>query len=380
MKKLLIVNSNLQIGGVQEALVSLLLQIHKDYDITLALFSPCGPLLQRLPGDIKVIGVDSPYRYLGTSRRELQGKPVQQLLRAGYAGVCRVFGRNAAMALMAPFQKKIEGYDVAISFVHDGYDNAFYGGCNSFVLRHVQATKKVTFLHGDYVKCGGNTPKNAARYEKFDHICACSQGCADSFLSVLPQLKDKVHIVPNCHDFDRIRTLADTQVTMEAAGIKILSVARFGAEKAIPRAVEALADCKCQNYHYYLAGDGVQRPLVEAAIEQHGLQSKVTLLGEQENPFGFMAKADLLLIPSVSEAAPMVIGEAACLGLPILSTKTSSAVDMVEKTGYGWVCENSRSGITAGLDAILSQPELLQKKAISVDNTLAVEAFRSVID
>ena len=76
MKKLLIVNSNLQIGGVQEALVSLLLQIHKDYDITLALFSPCGPLLQRLPGDIKVIGVDSPYRYLGTSRRELQGKPV----------------------------------------------------------------------------------------------------------------------------------------------------------------------------------------------------------------------------------------------------------------------------------------------------------------
>ena len=241
MKKLLIVNSNLQIGGVQEALVSLLLQIHKDYDITLALFSPCGPLLQRLPGDIKVIGVDSPYRYLGTSRRELQGKPVQKLLRAGYAGVCRIFGRTAAMALMAPFQKKMEGYDVAISFVHDGYDNAFYGGCNSFVLRHVQATKKVTFLHGDYVKCGGNTPKNAARYEKFDHICACSQGCADSFLSVLPQLKDKVHIVPNCHDFDRIRTLADTQVTMDAAGIKILSVARFGAEKAIPRAVEALA-------------------------------------------------------------------------------------------------------------------------------------------
>lgn len=384
MKKLLIVNSNLHIGGVQEALVSLLLQIHKDYDITLALFSPYGALQKRLPEDIKVVHIRSPYRYLGIQQQDLKGKPMQKLLRNFYAGVCRVFGRNAATALMAPFQKTIKGFDVAISFVHDGYDNAFYGGCNGFVLRHVQAEKKLTFLHGDYVKCGGNTPHNAARYRKFDGICACSQGCADSFLAVLPELKEKMHIVPNCHDFDRIRTRSQTQVPMDAPEIKILSVARFGAEKAIPRAVEALADCKFQNYHYYLAGDGTQRPQVEAAIEKHGLHDRVTLLGEQENPFGYMAKADLLLIPSLSEAAPMVIGEAACLGVPVLSTNTSSAREMIEDTGFGWVCENSQEGITQMLDMLLSQPALLQEKkqqmrSAPVDNQRALAAFQNVI-
>ena len=385
MKKLLIVNSNLQIGGVQQSLVNLLREISGEYDVTLALFSPYGQLKDSLPENVKVTYISSPYRFLGIRRQDLQGQPVQILLRSFYAGICRIFGRTAAMALMAPFQKKLKGFDVAISFVHDGYDDAFYGGCNSFVLRHVQAEKKLTFLHGDYVKCGGNTKKNAARYRRFDTICACSQGCADSFLSALPELKDKVRVVPNCHDFDRIRALAQTSVSMDDAGVKILSVARFGAEKAIDRAVEALAACQNQNYHYYIAGDGPQRPQVEAAIEKHRLQDKVTLLGEQTNPFGFMVKADLLLIPSVSEAAPMVIGEAACLGLPVLTTKTSSAVDMVENTGYGWVCENSHAGITAGVDELLQQPELLRQKKEemqknSPDNRGAITAFFGVIE
>lgn len=384
MKKLLIVNSNLHIGGVQEALVNLLGEISHRYEITLFLFSPYGELKNRLPENVKVVYARSAYRYLGISSRDLQGKPIEKLLRSFFAAISRLLGRSAAESLMALTQKKLKGFDVAISYVHDGGDKAFYGGCNQFVLRHVQSEKKLTFLHGDYVRCGGHTPKNDARYEKFDGICACSQGCADSFLSVLPQLKERVFVVKNCHDFERIRSLSQTPVSMQAEGVKLLTVARLGTEKAIPRAIEALAACKNQNYHYYIAGDGVQRPLVEAAIEKHGLENRVTLLGEQSNPFGYMAGADLLLIPSVSEAAPMVIGEAASLGLPILSTRTSSAVDMVEQTGYGWVCENSQSGITAGLDKLLDDPELLRQRkermcAVQADNTAAVAAFCNVI-
>ena len=40
------------------------------------------------------------------------------------------------------------------------------------------------------------------------------------------------------------------------------------------------------------------------------LSENVTLLGEKENPYGYIKAADLLLIPSYSEAATMVIGEA----------------------------------------------------------------------
>ena len=74
---------------------------------------------------------------------------------------------------------------------------------------------------------------------------------------------------------------------------------------------------------------------------ENNLENIVTMLGEKANPYPYIKKADMLLISSVSEAAPMVIGESAFLGTPILSTRTSSAKEMIEEKGYGWVCENS---------------------------------------
>ena len=53
-KKLLIVNNNMHIGGVQRALVNLLGCIHDQYDVTLLLFHPAGVLMEEIPADVRV--------------------------------------------------------------------------------------------------------------------------------------------------------------------------------------------------------------------------------------------------------------------------------------------------------------------------------------
>ena len=93
-----------------------------------------------------------------------------------------------------------------------------------------------------------------------------------------------------------------------------------------------------------------------------------------------MKEADVLLIPSFSEAAPMVIGEAACLGTPILSTRTISVNEMIVQPGYGWVCENTQEGIRESLERLLSNPEILKKcsegmKQIVFTNADAINEF-----
>ena len=70
MKKLLIVNNNLHIGGVQKALISLLWKIRGRYDITLLLFYPGGEYADALPPDIRVITSKSGYRYLGMTQQD----------------------------------------------------------------------------------------------------------------------------------------------------------------------------------------------------------------------------------------------------------------------------------------------------------------------
>ena len=387
MKKLLIVNNNLHIGGVQRALVDLLKEIHDKYDITLALFQPQGALLEEVPDDVTVLPVRSAYRYLGLGRNDVAGKPFLKLRRGFYAGLCRLFGRDTVISLMALGQRKLRGFDAAISYLHDGADKVFYGGCNDFVLRHTDAEKKITFLHCDFALSGADTKKNAARYEKFDCIAACSKGCADGFLRQLPQFLGKTIVVSNCQDYNGIWCKASKKdLALPQDRINVLTVARFGKEKGVDRGVEAFARLSAlkERFHYYIIGDGICRPAVEKAIKDGGLLDHVTLLGEMDDPYGYMKAADLLLIPSVSEAAPLVIGEAASLGTPVLSTRTSSAVEMIEDTGFGWVCDNDVPALSDGLKNLLEDPALLSEtkarlRRSKIDNEKAVSQFISVI-
>ena len=52
MKKILFVNSDMKVGGVQKSLLNLLWEISGRYDVTLLLFSPQGAYLKQLPPDV----------------------------------------------------------------------------------------------------------------------------------------------------------------------------------------------------------------------------------------------------------------------------------------------------------------------------------------
>ena len=70
MKKLLIVNNNMKIGGVQKSLCNLLWNICGEYDVTLCLFDKNGEYLDDIPDTVDVIACDSLFRYLGMSQAE----------------------------------------------------------------------------------------------------------------------------------------------------------------------------------------------------------------------------------------------------------------------------------------------------------------------
>ena len=354
----------MHIGGVQKSLLNLLGEIHKDYDITLLLFYKGGRLLEEIPDDIKIIEARGPFRYFGMTKHDAKSG-FDKLGRMFWASVTRVFGRKFAVSLMLPFQKKLFGFDTAVSFLHSGENHMFYGGCNEFVLKCSEAKKKNTFLHCDYKKINANSKYNTEIYNQFDKIAACSEGCRQSFLNLLPQFKDKTFTVENCHNYNEIRNSAKAEnISLPSDKLNIVTVARFGKEKGVLRAIRAVSKLEKKDLlKYYIIGDGTEFEQAKALIDELKLSENVTLLGEKENPYGYIKAADLLLIPSYSEAAPMVIGEAACLGVPVLSTETSSSEEMVVATGYGFVCKNSQDGITQALEEIINNQSLIKEKS-----------------
>ena len=104
------------------------------------------------------------------------------------------------------------------------------------------------------------------------------------------------------------------------------------------------------------------------------MEKKVFLLGETLNPYPYMKGADYLLHPSIHEAAPMVFDEAKVLGLPILSTDTTSAKEMLAECDI--VCENSVQGLQ---QALLHIQKAGSRGGAVLDNELQIAQFECVL-
>lgn len=387
MKKILIVNNNMKVGGVQKSLYNLLWEIRGRYEVTLCLFSGRGAYLEQLPPEVQVIECDSLFRYLGISQGECSG--IHKLKRGTLAFFCRIFGRTAVMKLLIASQKMLpEEYDCAIAFLQNGRKKNFYGGVQEFVLRRVKAQRKVAFLHCDYGNCGANHPDNNRLLAEFDRIAACSHGCRRAFEAVLPELASKCRTVRNCHRFDEIQNLAAQEpVCYDADRINLITVARLAHEKGIERAIAAAAKVRDAGLPVtlHLVGSGAMEERLRELTRELEMTEQVVFHGEQPNPYRYMANADLFLLTSYHEAAPMVIEEAISLGLPVLTVRTTSSDEMVTQQDAGWVCENTQAALDACLMDILRDPVGIEQvktglRQRSADNQTAAEQFRSLIE
>ena len=362
MKKLLIVNNNLKVGGVQKSLYNLLWSLEGEYDITLCLFKNIGDYSEKLPKSVKVTETKGLFRYLGVSQSEVKG--LDGIKRAILAAVSRMLGRKFTLKLLLLGEKTREdNYDCAISFLHNGKDKSFYGFVQDYVIHRVNADRKIAFLHCDYRNCGANNSYNNELLKRFDKIAACSDGCREAFLSVLPGMESRCVTVKNFHRYEEIRRLANEQtVEYKNDCVNLLTVARLSHEKGIDRAIKAFAKAIENGIaaKLHIVGDGAKRNELEELVKTLGLTDSVVFYGEQSNPYRFMKNADLLLLTSYHEAAPMVIDEARSLGLPILSTSTTSSQDMILGSECGWVCDNSQSALDESLQAILADLHPLQ--------------------
>ncbi len=389
MKKLIIVNNNMRVGGVQKSLYNLLWSIDtaKAYDVTLLLFSKTGVYAADLPPTVKVVECRGPFRFLGRDQRDFHG--IGALVRGGFAALARLFGRAFALRLMLLFSPWQKGeYDCAVSFLHNGRKNAFYGGVQDYVLHRVRAKKKVAYLHCDYGASGADHKANNRQMARFNTVAACSDGCRRLFAAALPSLAANCVTVRNCHRFDVIRAKATEQpLRFDTARVHVVTVARLTHEKGVERAVTAVAAAVSHGVPIalHVVGDGAMRPQLQALAQRLGVAEQVVFYGEQVNPYRYMQAADLFLLTSYHEAAPMVIEEAGALGVPILTTATTSSHEMVIEAARGWVCDNSQEALNAALYRLTADRSLLaaqrEKMAESAaDNHTALAQFRAVTE
>lgn len=351
-KKIIIVNNNMKIGGVQKSLLNFIKEVSKDNKVTLLFFASVGAYIDLLPENVQVINAGKLMSILGLSHGEAK-KCGMGFISTVFRAVARIFGFSLAIRLMLLFSPKIKSeYDIAVSYLQDSASKKFYGGCNLYTLKKIKADKYISFIHSDYSCFGGNTKHNINILSKYDEIALVSKSCKKIFDTMVEHLSYKSTVVYNLIDEEGVLSQANENPKVyDKSKIQLVTVSRITHEKGIDRLVKAFSEVHkrySDRFQLNIVGDGKMYNEISSLISQLNLNDSVFLYGEQPNPYRYMKNADILVISSYQEAAPMVIGEAYALNLKVLSTQTSSAFEMISKE-QGWVCENSQQGLTNAL-------------------------------
>lgn len=382
--KVLIVLDNLGVGGIARSLQNLLPRLSAMAECDLLVFD--GGASPDICDGVSVLQSDHRLKMLGLSQRQLLRESLPMgMERAWLVLISRVFGGDIARRLLLKRLGVLKGYDLAISYSQDVGYHTISTGCNQFVLEQVEAKRKAAFIHCDYESFGGYHPKQEETYARFDRVVCVSQGCRAGFLRKFPSLEKTTVVCENFTDTDRIdQLLTKGAFSYDTRRLNVITVCRLGPEKGLLRAAEAIRRLKQENCDllWTVVGEGEERKALETFIHRHGLDGHIRLVGGTDNPYYYMKNADVFLLPSYHEAAPMVFGECQALGLPVITTATASAQELVERRGLGVVCENSTEGLENALRALVrdGRPPRLPNEVVRSINRQAETQLRVFLE
>lgn len=234
-----------------------------------------------------------------------------------------------------------------------------HGTLQSWALRRSRLKKRIA--------CIGYETENL-------RSASCFHAVADTEIADIRMygLSAPVAVIPNAVSESWIQSTGDANRFREAFGIPsdrriLIFLSRVTPKKGIPMLLKAIHACgkRFDDWMLTIAGadEFGHQAEVETLISELGLVHSVKLVGPLLNQIkrDAFAAAEIFVLPSYSEGAPMVIPEALGVGVPVLATK-ASPWPALSTHSCGWWTEISQQGIQeALLDAIESSPDRLKE-------------------
>lgn len=373
-KNILFAYPELFLGGSTTSLISILNSIdYSNYSVDLVLNRKRGDYLKSIPKEVNILnGVCKNKKDSLTSKIIFLSMYILKgyLMKAFFYELKykKKIGLNIQVLskLSAQESYKIEKkYDAAIGYFE-------YWG-NDYVLNHVNAKKKIAWIHTDYQGAKFIPEIDIMNFSKATNIVCVSTDCQTSCRKSFPTLAHKIIVMENIISKTQLLTKSREKVTdfdINKDLLNIITVSRLSIyTKGYDRIISAVKKLVNEGYKFkwYVIGDGPDRKKIEKLIYDNNLQNNIILLGKRLNPYPYIIKCDIFAMPSRYEGKPMAVTEAQILKLPIIVTNYDSANEQVRSGVDGLVIENNDVSIYYGIKSILDKPELLKKFIINIE-------------
>lgn len=197
-------------------------------------------------------------------------------------------------------------------------------------------------------------------YRRADGLVAVSSGVAQD-LRGLGLAHDRIHVIRNPVDLDRLQYLAGTGQPVSRPGDEpyLVSLGRLAEQKDHPTLLRAYAASALRVSHrLIIVGGGERHEMLKKLADELGLADRVLFTGGMDNPYRVLADADLHILSSRWEGYPNVLLEALALGVPVVSTDCPHGPrEMLDGGRYGrLVSVGDSTALARAMDEELKRP------------------------
>ena len=364
MKKIAIVTRKMITGGIEKALISMLEIMLKDkFDITLFVMARGGEFEEYIPKQVKI-------KCLYGEENSVKEKIIGKLKRADIIGAIKI-PLYTALAIKAKkgyeqerylskiLPKQTEKFDLAIAYHTPASFPVIY------VSEHLNAKKKVAWIHSDVEVYKNELENYIDYYENFEKIYCVSKYGKDKFDNQYHKMKDKTDVIYNIINNEQIYNLADEYKAFEDNfdGIRILTVGRLTKQKGtdiIPKIIYTILENRF-NIRWYVVGDGEERETIINEIKVLGLEERLILVGTKNNPYPYFKECDIYVQPSRHEGYCLTLAEAKRFNKPIVTTDFVGALEQIKNNETGLIVKFDECEIEKSVLKLIKDEKLRER-------------------
>jgi glycosyltransferase involved in cell wall biosynthesis len=325
----------------------------------------CAELIRRAPSDIsftvisRTLGDDLrqrvTWRRVPTPNRPFLLKYTVFLLLASLR-LLRTRGLRHSVGAIVPNRVDV----AAVHFCHAGYvartRRLAPPGAPPLRAINTAATRIVSWL----------AERWCYRPGRVRALAAVSAGVAHELETHFPNVP--VVVTPNGVDVDRLPSVADARRPSTLTAGKPLVALFVGGDwdgKGLGPAIEGLAEARRlsnRRLELWVVGRGDERRFRRLAA-QAGVSRCVRFFGFRGDVGQFYDAADVLVLPSLYEADPLVVHEAAAAGLAIVVTRVNGVEELVGDDEAGFIVDRDARAIGAALARLVVDEPLRLRQA-----------------
>lgn len=202
----------------------------------------------------------------------------------------------------------------------------------------------ISWIHGDIYDLKNNRynrNKQMKSLKEVNTIVAISENTYKSIVDVYPCYKDKVVIINNSYNFDKILAMGNLYKVEKKKNKKyLLFMGRYEDNKNPLYLLEVLKRIKDIDYQMIYMGRGELKDILISKISEYGLDDKITVLDYQKNPYPYIKNADIILGSSKSEGFPTTFVEGMIFAKPFISTVVGGVKELSNNSKCGFVCKD----------------------------------------